>query len=310
MREVSVRILHFSLDLARAGGVDEKALLAGLPSVAMIDGEGQSPDWFDWDDLVEIIERLEGMLGGPEGMARAMRAASSTAYPEIRAFASVFVQPIPLFTFVMTRLLATMYRNVQVEEVVALAGNRVRWRQNIPQPFRPSAALHRSTIAFAELFPRHLDLPEARVLQAEIAPRGAEFVVQFPEPEPLLVRGARAVTGAASVLAVQLDEAFSRIAETLRVRPNEQGDRISGPPFSERTTGPPEPVGGWADRLGLSPRQRDVFALLIEGRANKDIAGSLRCSERNVEFHVGRILRAAGVTSRAELLVKVLGRSQ
>ena len=61
------------------------------------------------------------------------------------------------------------------------------------------------------------------------------------------------------------------------------------------------------ERLALSPRQRDVFALLVEGRANKDIAATLRCSERNVEFHVGRILRSAHVTSRSELLVKVLG---
>jgi DNA-binding NarL/FixJ family response regulator len=50
-----------------------------------------------------------------------------------------------------------------------------------------------------------------------------------------------------------------------------------------------------------------VFALLVEGRANKDIAAALQCSERNIEFHVGRILRAARVSSRAELLVKVLG---
>ena len=63
----------------------------------------------------------------------------------------------------------------------------------------------------------------------------------------------------------------------------------------------------WAERLALSPRQREVFALLVEGRANKDIAATLRCSERNIEFHVGRILRAARVSSRAGLLVKVLG---
>jgi DNA-binding CsgD family transcriptional regulator len=294
MREVSVRILHFSVDLARAGGLDEKALTAGLPSLALVDGK--LPDWFDWDDLVEIIERLEQRLGGPEGMARAMRAAAPVAYPEIRAFASVFIHPIPAFTFVMTRLLATMYRNTVVDELVQVGENRVRWRQSIPEPLRESAAFHRSTKGFVELFPHHLDLPEARVTELEMTPRTAEFVVEFPPTDTLRGRSAHV----ASVLAVQLDEAFSVIVEALRGSPD-------GPRPGITSSRPPNGDTGWAERLALSPRQRDVFALLVEGRANKDIAAALGCSERNVEFHVGRILRAAGVTSRAELLVKVLG---
>lgn len=95
------------------------------------------------------------------------------------------------------------------------------------------------------------------------------------------------MSAATSLIAGQLDAAFARILETTR------------------PTGPAP--AGWATKLALSSRQRQVFALLVEGRANKDIAGALDCSERNVEFHVGRILRAARVTSRAELLVKVLG---
>ena len=267
--------------------------------------DGKEPDWFDWDDLVEIIERLERALGGPEGMALALREAQSFAYPEIRAFAAVFARPIPLFTFVMTRLLPTMYRNMRVEEIVSLGDNRVRWHQTIPEQFRSSAAFHRSTIRFAEMFPIHLALPEARVVEAEITPRTADFVVEFPPSNPLSVRGARAVSSAVSVLAVQLDEAFWKIAETIRQRPGDGASATSArlPPAPTANGG----VRDWAARLALSPRQRDVFALLVEGRANKDIAATLRCSERNVEFHVGRILRAARVTSRAELLVKVLG---
>ena len=60
-------------------------------------------------------------------------------------------------------------------------------------------------------------------------------------------------------------------------------------------------------RWELSARETEVLSHLAEGDANKDIAASLHCSERNVEFHVGRILRAARVSSRSELLVKVLG---
>jgi DNA-binding CsgD family transcriptional regulator len=304
MREVSVRMLHFCRDLARASGVDERALVAGLTSVLPVGGK--EPDWIDWDDFVEVIERFERMAGGPEGVGRAMRAALPTAYPEMRAFASVFVLPIPAFRFVMTRLMRTMYRNIGVETIEELGDDRVRWTQTIPEPYRASEAFHRGTVSMVELFPRNLDLPEARIERVTIAPREAEFIVQFPSVDPLALRSARAVSSAANVLAVQLDEAFSRIIETLRGLPDGSANGNGGL-GSNGGSAPHPDVRDWADRLALSPRQRDVFALLAEGRANKDIAASLRCSERNIEFHVGRILRAARVSSRAELLVKVLG---
>ena len=304
MREVSVRMLHFCRDLARASGVDERALVAGLDSVLPV--AGKEPDWIDWDDFVEVIERFERMVGGAEAVGRAMRDAIPTAYPELRAFASVFVFPIPAFRFVMTRLMGTMYRNIAVETIEDLGGDRVRWTQTIPEPFRPSEAFHRGTVSMVELFPGNLDLPEARIEHVTIAPREAEFVVQFPSVDPLALRSARAVSSAANVLAVQLDEAFSKIIETLRGRPEGSGSD-NGSLRSDGGSPLHADARDWADRLALSPRQREVFALLVEGRANKDIAAALHCSERNIEFHVGRILRAAHVSSRAELLVKVLG---
>jgi DNA-binding CsgD family transcriptional regulator len=307
MREVSVRMLHFSFDLARVAGVDERVLTEGLTSTRVIDGK--EPDWIDWDDFVEVIERFERLVGGPDGVSRAVRDAVPTAYPELRAFAAVFLRPIPFFDFVMTRLMGTMYRHIAVERIERLDDDRVRWTQTIPEPYRASEAFQRATISMAEVFPLHLDLPEAKLESASITPRVAEFVFAFPPSPPLAVRGVRAVSSAASVLAVQLDEAFAKIAESLRAKPGTSGATIPG---ETSTSAPPAPTAGgdfvaWADRLALSPRQRDVFALLVEGRANKDIAATLRCSERNVEFHVGRILRAARVSSRAELLVKVLG---
>jgi DNA-binding CsgD family transcriptional regulator len=304
MREVSVRMLHFCRDLARASGVDERALVAGLDSVQPV--AGTEPDWIDWGDFVEVIERLERMTGSPEGVDRAMRDAIPSAYPELRAFASVFILPIPAFRFVMTRLMGTMYRHIAVETIEELGDDRVRWTQTIPEPYRASEAFHRGTLSMVELFPRNLDLPDARIERATIAPREAEFIVQFPRVDPLALRSARAVSSAANVLAVQLDEAFSTIIDTLRGRPDRSASGNGSSP-SSRGSAPRADVRDWADRLALSPRQREVFALLIEGRANKDIAGALRCSERNIEFHVGRILRSARVSSRAELLVKVLG---
>jgi len=54
--------------------------------------------------------------------------------------------------------------------------------------------------------------------------------------------------------------------------------------------------------LQLSPRERDVFALLLEGFSNKQIASHLCISESTAKFHVSSILRKCGVTSRLDLM--------
>ena len=52
----------------------------------------------------------------------------------------------------------------------------------------------------------------------------------------------------------------------------------------------------------LSPRERDVFALLLEGLSNKQIAGHLYISQRTAKFHVSAILKKCGVRNRLELI--------
>jgi DNA-binding NarL/FixJ family response regulator len=53
----------------------------------------------------------------------------------------------------------------------------------------------------------------------------------------------------------------------------------------------------------LSPRERDVFALLSEGRSNKEIAAALFLREVTVKVHVRNILRKLGVRTRTEAAV-------
>jgi len=45
----------------------------------------------------------------------------------------------------------------------------------------------------------------------------------------------------------------------------------------------------------LTPRERDVLALMAEGRSNGAIAGTLVISERAVEKHVGNIFSKLGL---------------
>ena len=53
----------------------------------------------------------------------------------------------------------------------------------------------------------------------------------------------------------------------------------------------------------LTPRERDVFALLVRGKPHKQIAFALGTSERTVKMHRHRVMHKCQVQSLAELAV-------
>jgi DNA-binding NarL/FixJ family response regulator len=57
--------------------------------------------------------------------------------------------------------------------------------------------------------------------------------------------------------------------------------------------------------LGLTPRQTDVLALLLQGKPNKLIARELNISVETVKDHVAAVLRALGVSSRTQAVLAV-----
>ncbi len=52
----------------------------------------------------------------------------------------------------------------------------------------------------------------------------------------------------------------------------------------------------------LTPREREVLALLLEGLQNKEIAARLGMGERTAKFHVSNILAKAGAENRVQLV--------
>jgi RNA polymerase sigma factor (sigma-70 family) len=54
--------------------------------------------------------------------------------------------------------------------------------------------------------------------------------------------------------------------------------------------------------LHLSPREREVFGLIVQGRTNKEIAAQLGISESTAKFHVSAILRKCGARSRVDVV--------
>lgn len=60
------------------------------------------------------------------------------------------------------------------------------------------------------------------------------------------------------------------------------------------------PPAGWEE---LTEREREVFALVADGRSNAEIGAGLHLSEATVKTHVGRVLRKLDVRDRVQLVV-------
>ena len=52
----------------------------------------------------------------------------------------------------------------------------------------------------------------------------------------------------------------------------------------------------------LTPREREVFELVIRGKTNKQVAGALGCTERTIKAHRHRVMEKMQVQSLAELV--------
>ena len=62
-----------------------------------------------------------------------------------------------------------------------------------------------------------------------------------------------------------------------------------------------ESIGGHKERREeLTPREKEVLALLADGLPNREIAGKLFVTERTIKFHVGSILAKLEASNRTE----------
>jgi len=58
-----------------------------------------------------------------------------------------------------------------------------------------------------------------------------------------------------------------------------------------------------ASYLGLTEKEREVFAAVARGLSNQEIAGQVFLSESTVKTHVGSILRKLGLRDRVQIVV-------
>ena len=65
-------------------------------------------------------------------------------------------------------------------------------------------------------------------------------------------------------------------------------------------------IGATTSPNGLTPRERDVLRLVIEGQSNKEIGRALSISEDTAKKHVQTILSKLGVSDRTQAAVKAV----
>ena len=89
-----------------------------------------------------------------------------------------------------------------------------------------------------------------------------------------------------------------RPAGRTRAADDGAGDAAGGSDLLRGFVGEPAPRRG--DPFGLSPREREVLALIAQGRTNREIGERLFISQKTVGVHVGNILAKLDVSGRVE----------
>ena len=191
---------------------------------------------------------------------------------------------------------------------------RARWRQAeaaLPgRDARVARAAARGPLIEAARIARELG---ARPLLRELTNLASRALINLPGMEPA-GRPGRAVmapdaTGAAP--AGGQDGARARPTLGARTRRHRRADRVtrraarrrrrSGPPSGIAAAFAPEDGSKRPkEAFGLSRREREVLALIAEGRTNREIGERLFISQKTVGVHVGNILAKLGASGRVE----------
>lgn len=145
---------------------------------------------------------------------------------------------------------------------------------------------------------------------------GQSFEILYPTPDEFQRTGERIV----AALDAHGRYADERVMKRLGP-PGSSGGKTSGELFwchvSGRALDPADPhaAGIWAFedlserrrvRLDLTPREREIAAMLIDGLTSKQIGKRLVISPRTVDVYRARLMRKVGAATTPELVHKLL----
>jgi DNA-binding CsgD family transcriptional regulator len=135
----------------------------------------------------------------------------------------------------------------------------------------------------------HWDGLERRYTAALARRRQAEALAARGDRAGAAAAAATAREAAAQLGAAWLVDELDALARRARLRVVAAGGAAAEP----------EPAAA-DDDLGLTPREREVLALLAEGRTNREIGETLFMAEKTASVHVSRILAKLDVRTRTE----------
>jgi DNA-binding CsgD family transcriptional regulator len=169
-------LFDFVIELMRLEGLTIDDLPPAIRSRAREEAP-QSP-WIDWATYIAAIDFL-GERRGAEGIARSMRAARPQAYAEIRTLYRLFRDSATYFRFFNEQVMSELNPCVSLA-LTALSPGVVSIVTTIADRLEGSRAYHEGTKVLIEIFPTHLDLPEASVEVVSMDGRRSELIARFP----------------------------------------------------------------------------------------------------------------------------------
>jgi len=131
------------------------------------------------------------------------------------------------------------------------------------------------------------------------------MMCRWREAEAAIASGDReaAAEAAGTALATARELGSRWLGEELEALSGRARLRLAGPADADgdRDSGAAEPSAAEPeDPFGLTPRERQVLALIAEGATNRQIGAALYMAEKTASVHVSRILSKLGVRSRTE----------
>lgn len=142
---------------------------------------------------------------------------------------------------------------------------------------------------------------EAIPLLREEAPQAQIVMLTVSEDAEDLLEALR--IGARGYLLKNIDTDF--LLDSIRRAAN--GESVMSPQMggklADAMRNPPKGASPVPDTNKLSPREREIIAMLARGASNKEIARELNLAESTVKIHVQGILRKLNLASRVQAAV-------